>query len=152
MVKLKTRCAVWTKPCQCSLLNMFFVFPCTTYMFFMSCSRYSRFIWNRHLSQTQMWHSQRASVKFSIAYLCSKSKLGASGVLGSGAGPLSVAPKDHFTPLRAWIAAGSCAVVWFLLRRHNTCTWQQFLLRALVSLYVTDSVWCNVPASPPEPS
>lgn len=75
----------------------------------------------------------RISIKFSIlcenrkprpppaVYLCPKSKLDASGVLSSAAGPF-LEPLRIVYPPQGWMAAGSCAVVWFLLHRHNTCT------------------------------
>lgn len=67
------------------------------------------------------------------AYLCPKSERDASGALSSPSGPFLQPPRivlspppSNSTTIQACMAAGSCAVVWFLLYRHSTCTWQQF--------------------------
>lgn len=57
------------------------------------------------------------------------------GVLSSAGGPflepLGIVRTPPPPSPQGWIAAGNCAVVWFLQYRHGTCTWRQFFLHTL---------------------
>lgn len=149
-IKLKL-VAAWTKPCHCSAsLNMIH-FVLSVYVYVFDILLQEQWI---YLKQTSLvWHTQHhifhrfwktRSPGFNLLLIFALNlnlRLWGDWVLPrapfcSPHGSFYPPPSTS-TTIQAYMAAGSCAVLWFLLCRHNTCTWQQlifFCMHARVSL------------------